>query len=396
MPAHPCSVGSWRLRNTLLVAVVFLCMCPTLARGQQIDIPKWTAERDLVIGDQRVDYSFTYILSIAVGGNGDIFVLEWKPPSVLEFSKRGQFVRRFGGRGEGPGEFRQVVDMGLRNDTVWVADPVLRRLTVWGGKGGPPLTFDTRLALPGIQALYTFPDALLSDGSIKMSRVGRLDEDPHSARSIPVIRADAAGERWDTLATDYLPTMLSARRRTGGPVRMTQPIQDEPHVWFSHDGSWWAVIERPSPVNGDRAVFRVTKSRVSGGTVFAREYSFVPEPVERRTIDSLVNDLVATGVLEGDARRSLYTPDYWPPILGAVAARDGRLFLKRSIHANEAIWLVLSPSGEPEAVLRVPAGLKIREADAQHLWGVEVGEYDVQHVARYRIETSTRRTPSGR
>ncbi len=61
--------------------------------------------------------------SATLGPNGQIFVIEFEADRVAVFSGDGDFVRSFGGLGEGPGEFRKPTAMTWDGvGRLWVAD----------------------------------------------------------------------------------------------------------------------------------------------------------------------------------------------------------------------------------------------------------------------------------
>src|SRR5262245_8899253 len=53
-------------------------------------------------------YTFGFVLELAVGKDGAIFVGEGRPTQLRMYDASGRFVRKIGGVGEGPGEFRQI------------------------------------------------------------------------------------------------------------------------------------------------------------------------------------------------------------------------------------------------------------------------------------------------
>ena len=64
-------------------------------------------EEEISIGEAvgREEYMFSQINDIAVGNNGDIYVLDIKEHRVKVFDKHGEYIQTFGKGGEGPGEF---------------------------------------------------------------------------------------------------------------------------------------------------------------------------------------------------------------------------------------------------------------------------------------------------
>jgi sugar lactone lactonase YvrE len=95
---------------------------------------------------------------IAIADNGDIFVAEGHTPGptgdarVLKFDKNGKFIKSWGGKGSGPGQFQ--VAHGIAIDAkglLWVADRENQRIQVFDQNGtfvremkykGLPCSFD--------------------------------------------------------------------------------------------------------------------------------------------------------------------------------------------------------------------------------------------------------------
>jgi 6-bladed beta-propeller protein len=72
--------------------------------------------------------------SIAVDGQGRIYVVDEKPAAIRVFMPDGKLVRTIGREGEGPGEFR-VGFIAVRNDHLVLHDPRVTRTTVYDTAG---------------------------------------------------------------------------------------------------------------------------------------------------------------------------------------------------------------------------------------------------------------------
>jgi hypothetical protein len=143
---------------SILLALVFLL--PLLARAQKAadwkgrlekegDVvvvknpnkPQYGAgvfsmEEDLAIGGESdADYAFATISSMAVSGEGTIFVLDQKDKDVKVFDRDGKFIGKFSKAGEGPGELSMPLSIHYtRRDEVVVVD-VYRRLSFFRPSG---------------------------------------------------------------------------------------------------------------------------------------------------------------------------------------------------------------------------------------------------------------------
>ena len=77
---------------------------------------EWRVVEEFRVGSLRVrnpdeELSHSRNTTVTLGPNGQIFVLEYSSDRVVVFNRDGEFVRSFGGAGEGPGEFRSPMAM---------------------------------------------------------------------------------------------------------------------------------------------------------------------------------------------------------------------------------------------------------------------------------------------
>jgi hypothetical protein len=151
------------------------------------------------------------------------------------------------------------------------------------------------------------------------------------------------------------------------------------------------VFIRQRPADADApATFRVVQVTFVGDTVFSRDVAYEPIGVEQSVKDSVVR--AVTG--EGDNRRpadvvkarmeAAPIPDYYPPVKAIVQGSDGSTWLHMQ-GPQTGEWLVLGKDGTPLARASGPVELQAHAVDANHVWGVELNEYDVPSVVRYRI-----------
>lgn len=108
--------------------------------------------------------------------------MDKSPGNVAVYDSSGAFLRRFGRKGEGPGELQGVgVMVATRGDTVHVFDNYLRRHTVFS----PTYQYLRSSALPG----YVLDAVELSDGSL----VVNADFPRPNSVGLPLHKLDAAG-----------------------------------------------------------------------------------------------------------------------------------------------------------------------------------------------------------
>jgi hypothetical protein len=100
--------------------------------------PLFTLEEELSIGggDEREEYIFMEINSIAIDDHSNIFVLDRRAAHIKVFDSTGAFLRRIGRRGQGPGEYQNPITMFLTHDQkIVVEDFISRRLSFYSLEG---------------------------------------------------------------------------------------------------------------------------------------------------------------------------------------------------------------------------------------------------------------------
>jgi DNA-binding beta-propeller fold protein YncE len=81
--------------------------------------------------------AFNLPTGIAFAPNGDFFVTDGYGNSrVVRFDKNGKYIRHFGRKGTGDGEFNRVHDIAIDGDgRLYIADPINERVQIFDGDG---------------------------------------------------------------------------------------------------------------------------------------------------------------------------------------------------------------------------------------------------------------------
>lgn len=135
---NPPEVNSHRVRTPLFLAtfgtaaLIALGACGGESAQSEappepeVMIPVLTLSEPLrEIGDFEgtTDQTLDFVSDIVSLSDGLIAILDQGASQVLVFDDEGALVRRFGGEGDGPGEFRTAVDLRRRaDDSLWVLD----------------------------------------------------------------------------------------------------------------------------------------------------------------------------------------------------------------------------------------------------------------------------------
>lgn len=158
------------------------------------------------------DSLLAYVSMIAVSPHGQVHVMDENPPRVFVYGESGQLIRRFGGEGDGPGEFRFAKAMGFLADTLWVSDAIRWRTTLFDASGTAVAT----IPVGGVVSSGVVPSALLGDGSALGSPPGVVTGTE---------KPDFATLRWPILELTREAT--SVHRFPYVPVPVSQSLREE-------------------------------------------------------------------------------------------------------------------------------------------------------------------------
>lgn len=121
----------------------------TVARLKAVEIPRPAADTDEAVLGKPLALAFDA---------GELFVADAQDCAVKVFSDAGRFVRAFGRKGRGPGEFSFPSGVAVAGPTVFVADKLNSRVQAFDREGSPRGSFPTRF-LP--DRIYILADDLL-------------------------------------------------------------------------------------------------------------------------------------------------------------------------------------------------------------------------------------------
>jgi hypothetical protein len=378
--------------RTFHLALLGGLLLAPLPLQQATRAPRWTAVRDLRIGDESdTNYIFQRISSVQVGTGGEMTVIDSRALSIRRFDARGRLTHRFGRRGAGPGEFRSIRAAGVLGDTLWVADGTLNRVTFFSPTGAVlktiPLLFE-----PRHQAFSaSTASALLTDGSVVVApdMLGEVAaQTPDLVR--PLVRLARDGQVRDTIAQLRVgrPALL-----VGGWVLAFQPFADTP-LWKAQPNGVSLVFVDRTVRGGRTPTYTVRRMAADGRTLFDRQYPYTPQPIPRAEVDSVIAAAVQefsdptppVSDLARVLRERMELPAHRPPVSRVVVGRDGTTFVGREGGSAQSLqWDILDERGERIGELSLPSQLRVLAADRDHVWGFETDEMDVATVVRYTL-----------
>ncbi len=365
------------------------------------------------IGGLEDPYALIQVVQVATDEQGRLYALDRLDHTVKVFDPAGEFVTELGREGDGPGEFRRPLRMGLRGDTVWVLEPPMRRMSF--------LTLDRSVADSrhlldaGIdrEVFVWAPAGVLADGSTLYIPLltggaytsGRVPTHVTLRRFAPDgAELEAVAELWTGRNS-----LVIAGERGGHSMLAYQPFNDATLWAIDSQGTFLVVVDR-----GESKAAR-GEVRVSVYGVGTGEWeTWVGRIGEGQRIGSAAIDSVVDVAAEmirsrgrPDIRResileALHNPGFVPPVHAALIDREGRVWLEtRYGEDGRTRWDVYSREGRQIARVSLPSVLDVQHVVGGCVWGLERDDLDIQYIVQYEVQgvpdlACPPRTESGR
>ncbi len=391
-----------------LVGLAILGPLPVLAQ-QNADpdaartVDQWSVARDLVIGEAP-DW-LTTVGDLLVAADGSMYVVQPEERLVRKFASDGEPALSIGRRGRGPGEFLTPRTVGWLADTLMVADWRLRRISAFSPSGDVHYTITT-----GVRASVShLPLAVLTNGRILAEQSWDYQQVVEGRRTVRHLllldREGATVADFANLAFGIFSAMVEIVVPSGPTLTFTEHPFSNSDLWdVDPEGSGVVVITQ-ADLDPENPQFLVTRLAPSGREEWSRSFRYTPQPVT----DAMARDTIAAitkwfvsyplfgqqvphGQIERAVRKAIRMPSFVAPVSAVVAGRDGTTWIRReAIGEQHPAWMVLDEQGAWIAQLRMPAGLRVYQADRDHVWGVEVDELDAPRVVRYRVRSAGNR-----
>ena len=376
-----------------------MCVAPA-ALSSQPSAPRLAITREVRIDGNTND--LVAMGAILVLSNGTIVVDQDEDGTVRYFSREGTPLRTFGGKGDGPGEFRRVRYIGLTGDSVWAYDvsqerithitpdyKVARTMSISSVEPGPAFASTLpRFPFVYIKAAYPGGTYLVSaDPGVGTPRPASYPSDRSPWLRINTDAVVQSVVTWKRANPSALNVIVGA-----GVYGSAVPFKQSDLEDVADDGSRFAYAN--ATVRGTSGgTFHVTMFGARGDTIYSRDYPFTGIPIPRRTADSAWDAAVKRAMerppqVVAALRAAGPVPPVYPPLLSITVGRDGSAWIRMrqpGLSTQERFWLVLDAKGEPYASLVVPATLSVVTTDLSNIWGFERDADDVQSIVRYRI-----------
>ena len=379
----------WGTRVTILLSIL------ATRASAQASAREFSRTRDLTIDGSAAD--LVGISSLSVSPNGLIAVGQRDDASVRVYDAQGALRYRFGRRGEGPGEFRQLgAWSGWLRDTLWVIDPSLRRLTFVASSS----SLARVSPFPASNsASHTSPPTPPRQGDVYVAGVrpdgglllaagiaGTPQPDPWRGELegalYTVWSATDGGRRQAFLGT--VPTRNSGC--TEGPFSFVTIECQVGLMAFSPNGEGF-VSATPATRGTRNTALRLLRIGASGDTLLRRDLPYVGQPVPRHLADSarqLCKKQNPQPERQGACERLGVAP-FLRHFSRVVLGMDDSILLELRPDSKGRHWLVVSSRGEALGRVTLPPTFYLWTATQTTLWGTERDSDDVESVVRYRI-----------
>ena len=309
--------------------------------------------------------AFGKIMSVAVDGDGRIYVADSQASEIRVFSPEGECVRTFGRPGEGPGEFTLLAGIAWQPPGfLWTIDSIRERFTVFDSLGTVLATHPLRL---GPAALHPWPMWVDGGGSLHVwipgfDRIVEYGTGPglDSLESVPEPEQLPTREAFTEQAA-VGGSRISVQRGIPYLPRILWTMNPSGHMWRANSSAF-AIHET---TYGEDTLRTVRLDREAPG-------------LEGRERDSIADAL-------GIAARRL--PERKRALEDIRTSPDGWVWIETEKGATVA-WEVFDERGY--YVGRVASPVPIEKEPfpvfgSGTVTGVTLGELDVPYVVRLRI-----------
>ena len=229
--------------------------------------------------------------SVTLGPNGQIFVLEYSTDRIVVFSGDGEFVRSFGGSGEGPGEFRSPMALAWDGTgRLWVADGLNGRYHVFDSTG----TFQKSVPRP-VRGVMRIQHPLVFEGT------GTLIDEGFAVRGPPMVlflRVDTVGHVVDTVAMLPIPPLA-----VGFQNSIIRPSQESARFLANHyiPRLRWSLAPDGTIWSASTGRLRLVQTTPSGDTIRVVETSHRTPTFDRADQKAIADGLAEGGISRQDA-----------------------------------------------------------------------------------------------
>ena len=345
---------------------------------------------DLGTADGPAEYRFDRLEGILRRADQSLVVADGGSSEIRFYDASGQFIRRVGGPGSGPGEFQRISGLGTGSgDSLWVYDFGARRFTILTAEGDVVRT--TRV-----------PDALANVGA-----VGRLPEGPFVLQEYWSSHSDEESPREGLTREEAVIATMPA---SGGGVDTLGLFPGREVLIWSENGR--AVMSTPlfarstnvamlrgEVLVGDQTAFEIRRYTSSGRLVkIFRRTDVSLRLLEHEVERAIEAELAARPVSELPMWRSHFArmvePDTRPAYSRLLSDGDGNTWVASHQPGTQdrgegGEWSVFDQEGEWLGTVEMPERFLVHQIGSDWVLGRWRDEMDVEHVRLYELHRTS-------
>ena len=341
------------------------------------------------------EYPLQSVSGVASSPDGQVLVWQELGHEVLRFDSGGAFLGAIGRGGDGPGEFTGAHLVGFRDETLWVYDYSLRRISEFSMNG------EFLGLIADKNTLGRFGPRFQVAGLLSGARVvgARRTSKPGESSHRPLVSFGVDPESADAEMVDTLSSVYAVH--LGQPLDMGQlsmmvfgPVEESSLWAVSRDGKSTVILRQAPDPEVPEGTFELSFLDESGRTTTSVAYS--PKAIDAPLRDSLFEPMVgrfseAFPDMERSAilrslRRGFELPKFLPPVAQLVVTQDGGVWVGRAGTISQGrLWEIYSSNGELQGRLRTGPRTTIRTVDRDSVWAAVTDEWDVVSVCRFGL-----------
>lgn len=270
-PGHRCRTGTSTTVNLMLGIAALCAMAAPRLPAQDLSLKELRR-----ISATASDLS--RVAEASVGADGTIWIFQPEDGVIAGFAPNSTKPQLVGRAGAGPGDIRNLAQVLVRPNDLWIVDWTLLRSTSFDVSGRATST-----------APIPRPNGLTSPRLRAATPAGASWWQSHEQ--------DGSTTYWTLLGNGasrqavlrWLPTSCSLSRRTQrGAAAIFVPYCHMPRIAFSANGEFAAEAIPLTLVDRSDGL-QVTVVSVKGDTVFSRRLSLAASPIPSATRDSAIN-----------------------------------------------------------------------------------------------------------
>jgi len=338
--------------------------------------------KDLIIESEYIGL----VQGIAVDSKGRIYVGDLVNQKIHVFAKSGEYLKSIGKKGEGPGEFKIIGGLQIYDDTLFVYDWMLYRITVFApdkfdkpeytikipvspkGEGPTMIGFEnlgfTGLWLIGSDFLIPYSRGFSAFDLGKPVYVNfyRVSHNGQFIVSEPLFSIE--DKRWFVISSG------------GKFMVLMNPIGSGPVVYVKGKRVYYGSNE-----NLDIKFISVdTKNTKVAYTI---KYPIKRISVTEEMLRNLLSQQLDMGVIR-EIKRQI--PKYMPAFKDFLVDDRNRIWIAlNGENLDETIWLILSDKGDKISEFRLHSSVIFKVVKNGYAYGILTDKDGIQKIVRYKI-----------